>query len=480
MTGYTRQSSYTDGNTILAADTNDEFNALVTVMAVATGHKHDGTAAEGARIPEISNTANTKKVEITASGAKTTGDHQVTGQIIGDLGDLTLTNGNIVLTTAGSTVDGRDLTVDGAKLDLIEASATADQTNAEIKTAYEANADTNEFSDAEQTKLAGIETAATADQTGAEIKTAYEAEVSAFTDAQFTKLAGIETTAKDDQAVADLTDATITSVADNEVLTFETSSGQWKNKPNPSAPVTSVAGKTGVVTLVKGDVGLGSVDNTADSAKPVSTAQQTALDLKAPLASPALTGVPTAPTAATTTNTTQLATTAFVQTELAASSSDFVKVSEQVVSSPVASVTFTGLDSTYRHYIIVTQRVQSSTTVDNMDVTIGNTSSTFSTAYLNAGSTTTQLRIGSSITRSDSAANTSFSITKFFNFGTNDDIQMAYERGAQHRTTTTRYDAAGPQNSVSTGVLSGTIDRVKYISQSGNIDEGVFTLYGVK
>ena len=34
--------------------------------------------------------------------------------------------------------------------------------------------------------------------------------------------------------------------------------------------------------LAKGDVGLGNVDDTADSAKPVSTAQQTALDLKAP------------------------------------------------------------------------------------------------------------------------------------------------------------------------------------------------------
>ena len=38
--------------------------------------------------------------------------------------------------------------------------------------------------------------------------------------------------------------------------------------------------------------------------------------LKAPLASPALTGTPTAPTAATSTNTTQLATTAFVQSEI--------------------------------------------------------------------------------------------------------------------------------------------------------------------
>ena len=63
-------------------------------------------------------------------------------------------------------------------------------------------------------------------------------------------------------------------------------------------------------------LGLGSVDNTADSAKPISTATQSALDLKAPLASPALTGTPTAPTAAADTNTTQVATTAYVQTEL--------------------------------------------------------------------------------------------------------------------------------------------------------------------
>ena len=43
------------------------------------------------------------------------------------------------------------------KLDAIEANATTDQTNSEIKSAYEANADTNEFSDAEETKLSNIE-----------------------------------------------------------------------------------------------------------------------------------------------------------------------------------------------------------------------------------------------------------------------------------------------------------------------------------
>ena len=44
--------------------------------------------------------------------------------------------------------------------------------------------------------------------------------------------------------------------------------------------VTSVAGKTGAVTLNRTDVGLPNVDDTSDSDKPVSTPQQAALNLK--------------------------------------------------------------------------------------------------------------------------------------------------------------------------------------------------------
>ena len=44
--------------------------------------------------------------------------------------------------------------------------------------------------------------------------------------------------------------------------------------------VLSVAGKTGAVTLAKGDVGLGNVDNTSDADKPISSAVQTALNGK--------------------------------------------------------------------------------------------------------------------------------------------------------------------------------------------------------
>lgn len=130
--------------------------------------------------------------------------------------------------------------------------------------------------------------------------------------------------------------------------------------------------------ITKSDVGLANVNNTADSAKPVSTAQQTALDAKlasvtaastyAPLASPALTGSPTAPTATAADNSTKIATTAYADraasnaaaalvasapsaldtlNELATALGNDASFSTTVTNSlatksPIASPTFTG------------------------------------------------------------------------------------------------------------------------------------------
>ena len=79
----------------------------------------------------------------------------------------------------------------------------------------------------------------------------------------------------------------IHGIADTSILVTTTGTQTLTNKT-----ITSPAG------LVKGDVGLGNVDNTSDTSKPVSTATQTALDLKAPLASPTFTGTVTIPTGA--------------------------------------------------------------------------------------------------------------------------------------------------------------------------------------
>ena len=84
---------------------------------------------------------------------------------------------------------------------------------------------------------------------------------------------------------ADLT--TIAGLAPSNDDLVQRKAGAWTNR-TPAQVKTDLA-------LVKGDVGLGNVDNTSDANKPVSTAQQTALDLKANAANPTFTGTVTVP-----------------------------------------------------------------------------------------------------------------------------------------------------------------------------------------
>lgn len=121
------------------------------------------------------------------------------------------------------------------------------------------------FTATEKTKLAGVATGATANDTDTNLKsranhTGTQA-ISTVTGLQ-TALDGKATAAQGAKADTAVQPAAIASLVPN---------------------TRTVAGKalTGDVTLAKGDVGLGSVDNTADSAKPVSTAQAAAIAAKA-------------------------------------------------------------------------------------------------------------------------------------------------------------------------------------------------------
>ena len=131
--------------------------------------------------------------------------------IVGDGTNFVLESGNTARTSLGlgtgdsptftnvsvtGTVDGRDVAADGTKLDGIESGATADQTAGEIKTAYESNADTNAFTDAEQTKLSGIE--ALADVTDVDNVTA----AGALMDSEVTNLAAVKSFDPADYATA--------------------------------------------------------------------------------------------------------------------------------------------------------------------------------------------------------------------------------------------------------------------------------------
>ena len=138
-------------------------------------------------------------------------------------------------------------TAEETKLAGIETAATADQTGAEIKAAYELEA--NAFTDAQFTKLAGIEASATADQTAGEIKTAYEsnADTNAFTDADHTKLDGIE-------ASADVTDATNVTAAGALMDSEVTNLAQVKAF-NSADYATAAQGTLAASALQSSDIG---------------------------------------------------------------------------------------------------------------------------------------------------------------------------------------------------------------------------------
>jgi len=79
--------------------------------------------------------------------------------------------------------------------------------------ALKESADFQKITTVKETKLDGIEDGAKADQSGAEIKTAYEAEPNAFTDTKDTKLTGIEDGAEvsptDDEVVGQINTAAV-------------------------------------------------------------------------------------------------------------------------------------------------------------------------------------------------------------------------------------------------------------------------------
>lgn len=108
-------------------------------------------------------------------------------------------------------------------------------------------------------------------------------------------------------------------------------------------------GGTGASTAVaaKANLGMANVDNTSDANKPVSTAQQTALNLKANANNAALTGVPTAPTAAVNTNTTQIATTEYVISAFALADVTGAKINSPGFSgTPTAPTATPGTNTT--------------------------------------------------------------------------------------------------------------------------------------
>jgi len=91
---------------------------------------------------------------------------------------------------------------------------------------------------------------------------------------------------------ADANKANLTGATFSGTISATNLSGTNTGDQNLSGLVVKASNLSDLTnaTAARTNLGLGNVDNTSDANKPVSTAQQTALDLKAPLASPTFTG----------------------------------------------------------------------------------------------------------------------------------------------------------------------------------------------
>ncbi len=150
MAGYSaRQSSYTTGDTITAAHSNDEFNQVLAAFHATTGHSHDGTAGEGGPISTLRDADSNNKILV-----DTTNNHlefyvevssaaveQVKiqdGAIVPvtdndvDLGTSSLEFKDLFIDGTANidtlNLDGTDITATGAEINLIDGGATVGTT----------------------------------------------------------------------------------------------------------------------------------------------------------------------------------------------------------------------------------------------------------------------------------------------------------------------------------------------------------------
>jgi hypothetical protein len=120
MASYTRQSSFSDGDTISASLFNNEYNQLVTAFSYSssgtTGHRHDGTAAEGGNIHTIGDQDFLNKIVVDSSNNRWGVYVQVSGATVEQIrfqdGSIVpVTSNDIDLGTAS--LQFKDLHIDG-------------------------------------------------------------------------------------------------------------------------------------------------------------------------------------------------------------------------------------------------------------------------------------------------------------------------------------------------------------------------------
>lgn len=134
------------------ADVTDEANVVSALNGATLTDIGAPTSTDRVLIQDASDTNNLKYANFSEFGGGG-GDMSASVYDPGGVGADAFDMDNMVAGTTNKLFT----TTEETKLAGIEDGATGDQTGAEIKSAYESQADTNAFTDTEKTKLAGIE-----------------------------------------------------------------------------------------------------------------------------------------------------------------------------------------------------------------------------------------------------------------------------------------------------------------------------------
>jgi metal-responsive CopG/Arc/MetJ family transcriptional regulator len=273
--------TYADGAVNTHANLTEDVHGIADFTLLATQSYADDKASEAQSAAEASAT--------TALGEHTSSTADVHG--ITDTADLVYTSdsrlsdertpsaGSVtaakIATDAVETAKIKDLNVTTAKI------ADSAITSAKIEDGTIVNGDISATAAIAQSKISGL----TSDLASKQDKVANVSDteigyLDGVTSAIQTQLDAKATTSALSSHEADTTN--IHGITDTSKLVTTDGTQTLTNKT-----ITSPSG------LVKADVGLGNVDNTSDANKPISSATQTALDLKAPKAAPTFTGTTT-------------------------------------------------------------------------------------------------------------------------------------------------------------------------------------------
>ena len=288
MAGYTRQSSYTDGDVINAADSNNEFDQVLAAFNNSSGHKHDGTASEGPVIELIGDAGSTtpkNKVVVDDSNNQVEINIDVSGTsteqlVIKDGVIEPTTDDDIDLGSSGK--EFKDLYIDGtAYLDAINYAGTAiTSTAAELNlmdggtsagTTAVAGGDglvTNDGGTMRQTTvdtfdtyLAGTTKTLTNKTIDVDNNTVSNIEVdnlkSGVLDTDLSSVAGTDTTLASAKAIKAYVDAQVTA----QDLDFQGDSGGALNIDLDSETL-DIAGGTGIDTSGSGNTLTVAIDST--------------------------------------------------------------------------------------------------------------------------------------------------------------------------------------------------------------------------